>query len=89
MSAHIHAAVYRKTRRHSNDLVHQENISGSIQQQIEAALVFVDRFMMKPAKKDVGREDFPQYRLGAVLEAFFLKNLMSVMSVVGAVARVP
>jgi len=68
-SAYIHAAVYRGTRRHSEDLVHQENISGSIQQQIEAAVAFVDRFMMKPSKKDVGREDFPQYRLGVVLEA--------------------
>lgn len=68
-SAYIHAAVYRGTRRHSDDLVHQENISGSVQQQIEAAVAFVDRFMMKPSKKDVGREDFPQYRLGAVLEA--------------------
>jgi predicted HTH transcriptional regulator len=68
-SAYIHAAVYRGTRRHSDDLVHQENILGSVQQQIEAAVAFVDRFMMKPSKKDVGREDFPQYRLGAVLEA--------------------
>ncbi len=68
-NAYIHAVVYRGTRRNSNDLVHQENISGSVQQQIEAAVAFVDRFMIKPSKKDVGREDFPQYRLGAVLEA--------------------
>ncbi len=68
-NAYIQAAVYRGTRRHSDDLVHQENLSGSVQQQIEAAVAFVDRFMMKPSKKDVGREDFPQYRLGAVLEA--------------------
>lgn len=68
-SAYIHAAVYRGTRRHSEDLVHQENISGTVQQQIEVAVAFVDRFMMKPSRKDVGREDFPQYRLGAIFEA--------------------
>ncbi len=68
-SAYIQAAVYRRTRRHSDDLIHHENISGSVQQQIEGAVAFVDRFMLKPSKKDVGREDFPQYRLGAILEA--------------------
>ena len=68
-NAYIHAAVYRGTRRHSDDLVHQDNISGSVQQQIETAVAFVRRFMKKPSKKDVGREDFPQYLLGAVLEA--------------------
>jgi len=67
--AHIHAAVYRGTRHHSDDLVHSEEIRGPVNCQLEEALRFVDRFMLKPARKDVGREDHPQYALGAVLEA--------------------
>lgn len=67
--ATIHAAVYRGTRRHSGDLVHQSDIGGRVQDQIDEAVGFADRFMLKPATKDVGRHDHPQYLLGPVMEA--------------------
>ncbi|MBI1893979.1 MAG: putative DNA binding domain-containing protein [Candidatus Rokubacteria bacterium] len=67
--AFIEAAVYRGERRHSDDLVHPEEIRGPVNNQIDEAVDFVDRFMLKPARKDVGREDYPQYSLGAVQEA--------------------
>lgn len=38
-------------------------------QQIDGAVAFVDRFMLKPARRPIGREDHPQYTLGAVHEA--------------------
>ncbi len=67
--AAIHAAVFRGTERHSDDLVHSDEIGGRAQDQIDDAVAFVDRFMLKPARKDVGRRDYPQYALGAVTEA--------------------
>ncbi len=67
--ADIHAAVFRGDQRHSDDLVHSDEIGGRAQDQIDDAVAFVDRFMLKPARKDVGRRDFPQYALGAVTEA--------------------
>ena len=67
--AWIQAAVYRGGRRHSDDLVHQQEIRGPVHQQIDEAVGFVDRFMLKPARQDVGRVDYPQYVLGAVQEA--------------------
>jgi predicted HTH transcriptional regulator len=67
--AWIDAAVYRGIRRHSDDLVHHDAIRGSLNHQIDDAVEFVGRFMLKPARKNVGREDFPQYALGPVHEA--------------------
>jgi len=68
-SAYIEAAVYRGTARDSNHLVHTQPITGPVGDQIDEAIVFADRFMLKPARKDVGREDFPQYALSPVHEA--------------------
>ena len=68
-SAFVEAAVYRGTRLTSDDLVHAESIKGRVDSQIEDALEFVDRFMLRPARKSVGREDHPQYALSAVHEA--------------------
>ncbi len=67
--AAVHAAVFRGTERHSDDLVHSDEIGGRAQDQVDDAVAFVDRFMLKPVRKDVGRQDFPQYALGAVTEA--------------------
>ncbi len=67
--ASIHAAVYRDIRRHSDDLVHTQEIRGLVDRQIDEAVDFVDRFMLKPARKNVGRQDYPQFVLGAVHEA--------------------
>ena len=68
-SAYIEAAVYRGQRLTSNELVHAEPIGGSVSAQIDGAVAFVDRFMLRPARKSVGREDYPQYSLGVVREA--------------------
>ena len=68
-SAYIEAAVYRGTRLGSDDLVHSDRITGRADEQIDGATAFVARFMLKPSRKGVGREDFPQYDLGVVYEA--------------------
>ena len=68
-SAHIAAAAYRGPRLSSDDLVHSETIGGSVASQIDNAVAFVERFMLKPSRKPAGREDYPQYAVGAVHEA--------------------
>ncbi|HEX5716644.1 MAG TPA: RNA-binding domain-containing protein, partial [Thermoanaerobaculia bacterium] len=68
-SAYIEAAIYRGSERDSNDLVHSQVIEGTVADQIDEAIGFVDRFMLRPARKSLGREDFPQYALGAIYEA--------------------
>ncbi len=47
--AYIEAAVYQNTRLSSDDLVHTEKIKGNASTQIENAINFVDRFMLKPS----------------------------------------
>lgn len=68
-SAYIEAAAYRGARLSSEDLVHAEQIDGRVDAQIDDAAAFVDRFMLRPARKPAGREDYPQYDVGAVHEA--------------------
>jgi len=69
MSAYIEAAVYKGWTPDSNELVHSESIVGTVVDQIDDAVKFVKRFMLKPAIKEAGREDHPQYALSAVHEA--------------------
>lgn len=68
-SAYIEAAVYRGIVPDSDDLVHADAIDGPVDRQIDLAVAFVERFMLKPARKGMGREDYPQYALAAVHEA--------------------
>ena len=68
-SAYIEATVYRRRDLSSDDLIHAEQIGGRVDQQIDGATAFVERFMLKPARKPAGREDFPQYEIGAIHEA--------------------
>ena len=68
-SAFIEAAVYRGDRLSSADLVHADQLRGRADQQIDEATALVERFMLKPARKPAGREDFPQYDIGALHEA--------------------
>lgn len=68
-SAYIEAAVYSGERLSSDNLVHADAIQGSAASQIDDAVAFVERFMLKPARKPAGREDHPQYAIGAVHEA--------------------
>ena len=68
-SAYVEAAAYRGDRLSSDDLVHAAQLRGRSDQQIDEATAFVERFMLKPARKPTGREDFPQYEMGAIHEA--------------------
>ena len=68
-SACVEAAVYRGPRLTSDDLVHSDSIKGRVDAQIDDATAFVERFMLKPARKPSGRVDHPQYEIGAVREA--------------------
>jgi len=68
-NAYIEAAVYRGTQLTSDDLAHNERIQGAVNTQIESAVKFVDRFMLKPARKPAGRIDHPQYNLRTIREA--------------------
>ena len=68
-SAYVEGAVYLGSRITSDDLVHSESIKGRVDTQMDDATAFVERFMLKPARKPGGREDHPQYVLGAVREA--------------------
>ena len=67
--AYIEAAVYRGTHLTSDDLVHSERIQGPADLQIESAVKFVRRFMLKPARKPVGRNDYSQYDIRTIREA--------------------
>ncbi len=68
-SAFIEAAVYHGHRLSSEDLVHSDSIEGSVASQIDDATAFVERFMLRPARKPDGRVDYPQYVVSAVHEA--------------------
>ena len=68
-SACVEAAIYRGCRLTSDDLVHSESIQGRAPDQIDDAVRFVDRFMLRPARKAAGRIDYPQYDIDAVHEA--------------------
>ena len=67
-SAYVECAVYHGVRLTSDDLVHSESVNGPVDLQIDDATAFVERFMLKPARKDQGRQDHPQYDLRAVHE---------------------
>jgi len=68
-SAHVEAAVYRGIALTSDGLVHSDQMGGRVDAQIDDATAFVERFMLKPARKPAGREDHPQYDIGAIHEA--------------------
>jgi predicted HTH transcriptional regulator len=68
-SAFIEAAVYRGKSLTSDRLVHSDRIDGRVDTQVDDATEFVERFMLKPSRKPAGREDYPQYDIGAIHEA--------------------
>ena len=68
-SAYIEAAVYRGSDLTSDDLVHAERIEGRVDTQVDDATVFGERFLLRPARKRAGREDYPQYDLDVIHEA--------------------
>lgn len=68
-SATISAAVYRGEKLTSDELVHSQQIEGTVDKQIDEASAFVERFMLRPARKQKGRRDYPQFDLGVTHEA--------------------
>lgn len=67
--AYIQAVAYRGTKNDPADQLDAKDFTGPITEQIEHAFEFVMRHMLIPAKKDLGRVDYPQYSRRAVFEA--------------------
>jgi len=67
--AYIQAVAYRGTKNDPADQLDAKDFTGPITEQIEYAFDFVMRHMLVPAKKDLGRIDYPQYSHRAIFEA--------------------
>ena len=68
-NAYIQCVCYSGTERDANDQLDAVDFTGSLDQQINDAFEFVRKNMRIGAVKKVGRQDVPQYDLGAVFEA--------------------
>lgn len=68
-NAYIQCVAYRGETRDANDQLDAQDITGPLDQQVVQALAFVERNMKTAARKNVGREDLPQYSIKAVFEA--------------------
>ncbi|MEK6749947.1 MAG: ATP-binding protein [Pseudomonadota bacterium] len=68
-NAYIQCVAYRGETRDANDQIDAQDITGPLDQQVVQALAFVERNMKTAARKNVGREDLPQYSVKAVFEA--------------------
>ena len=85
--AMISVAVYADTELDSDDLVDADQIGGHVGSQIDESIAFVKRYMKKPARKDIGRLDYPQYDLGAVYEAIINAVAHRDYSIIGSKIR--
>lgn len=68
-NAEIIAVAHSGLSNDPNDQIDAKEIRGSLDRQVWDALHFVQRNMLTPARKTLGRVDFPQYDLSAVFEA--------------------
>jgi len=68
-NAEIIAAAYTGLKNDADDQIDAKIIGGPLDRQIWDALHFVRRNMRTPARKPLGRIDFPQYSIRAVFEA--------------------
>lgn len=68
-NAYIQCVCYSGTERDANDQLDAADYTGPLDQQINGAFEFVRKNMRIGAVKKVGRQDIPQYDLGAVFEA--------------------
>jgi predicted HTH transcriptional regulator len=68
-SAYIQAVAYWGENNDPNDQLDASDFDGPLDRQIWDALHFVRRNMKVPARKEMGRVDYPQYSLRAVFEA--------------------
>lgn len=67
--AWIQAVAYRGIKNDPADQIDAKDFTGPIPEQIEHAFGFVMRHMLIPAKKDLGRVEYPQYSRRAIFEA--------------------
>lgn len=65
----IRMAVYRGADMNADLIVHEADLGGPLNEQIDAATALVNRFMQHAAVKEQGREERPQFDLDAVMEA--------------------
>lgn len=68
-NAEIIAVAHAGLDNNPNDQVDAQDIRGPLDRQIWDAMHFVQRNMRTPARKPLGRVDYPQYDLAAVFEA--------------------
>lgn len=68
-NAYIQCVCYSGTKRDADDQLDASDYTGPLDQQINGAFDFVRKNMRVEAIKKVGRQDIPQYDLGAVFEA--------------------
>jgi len=68
-AAYIQAVAYSGAENEPNDQLDAKDFEGPLDQQIWDAFNFVRLHMKIPARKSLGRIDYPQYSLRAVFEA--------------------
>jgi ATP-dependent DNA helicase RecG len=68
-AAYIQAVAYSGIENDPNDQLDAKDFDGPLDSQIWDAYHFVRNNMKIPARKELGRKDFPQYSLRAVFEA--------------------
>lgn len=68
-AAYIQAVAYSGVANDPNDQLDAKDFTGPLDSQIWAAYHFVRNNMKIPARKELGRIDFPQYSLRAIFEA--------------------
>ena len=68
-NAYVQCVCYSGTERDAHDQLDAADCTGPLDQQINDALAFVRKNMRLAATKTIGRQDLPQYDLGAVFEA--------------------
>ncbi len=68
-SAYIQAVAYGGVKNDPNEQLDAKDFDGPLDSQIWDAFQFVSLHMKVPARKELGRIDYPQYSLRAVFEA--------------------
>ena len=65
----IQAVLYRGKEKDANHQIDAQDFTGPLDQQIVQAMRFAKRYNAVAARKNIGREDLPQYSMRAVFEA--------------------
>ena len=65
----IQAVLYRGKEKDANHQIDSQDFTGPLDQQIVQAMKFAKRYNAVAARKNIGREDLPQYSMRAIFEA--------------------